>query len=44
MISIAAENVADHITLQKNAEIAILKDNTVAEMQFRSFLVSASYS
>ena len=35
---------ADHITLQKNAEMATLKDNTIAEMQFRSFLVSASYS
>ena len=44
VISIAAENVAEHITLQKIAELATLKDNIIAEMQFRSFLVSASYS
>ena len=29
VISIAAENVAEHITLQKIAEMATLKDNTL---------------
>ena len=28
----------------KIAELATLKDSTITEMQFRSFLVSASYS
>ena len=44
MITIPAENVAEHKTLQEIAEMATLKDNTIAEMQFISFLVSASHS
>ena len=41
---IPAENVAEHKTSQEIDEMATLKDNTIAEMQFRSFVVSASHS
>ena len=44
MISIPAENVAEHKTLQEIAEMTALKDNTIAEIQFISLLVSASHS
>ena len=44
MISIPAENVAEHKTLQEIAQMETSKDNTIAKMQFISFLVSGSHS
>ena len=43
-MSIVAANVVGCIALQGIAEITTLMDNTIAEMQFIYFLVSASHS
>ena len=44
MINIEAANVVRCVALQGNAEMTTLMDNTIAEMQFICFLVSALHS
>ena len=44
VISIVAANAVGCIALQGMDEMTTLMDNTIEEMQFRCFLVSASHS